>query len=356
MNVVVYKFLLFIGLLLLVASELLAQPKSVNPSAIGYIETHMHLNGLYGRGTGQQRDFDSAAQNAMARMEQLNMKRMLIMPPPAPYRQEASLRYDYEILKEIAQKYPDHFSFLGGGGSLNPMIQEAIHDGGASSSLKKRFEEKAREIAESGAVGFGEMTASHLSFRAGHPYVEASPDHPLFLVLADIAAEYDMPIDLHMEAIEKDTRLPQGFRSPPNPSTLKANIPAFERLLSHNRSAKIVWVHMGWDNTGQMKLSLARRLLKAHPNLSMSLKYLDGGFSKAENRPVENNQLKSDWLTLLQEFPDRFVLGADQFYGIPGKTKPFPQSDHGSMTILKSLPEELAKKIAFENAEKLYNL
>ena len=379
----------FVGLLFLVTSEILAQPhhrgdpppwkrfnsersqqttpkgmqagmqqQVVSPSAIGYIETHMHLNGIYGiygSGSSKQRDFDAAAQNAMVRMKQLNMTRMLIMPPPTQYQKEASTQYDYEVLKGIAQKYPDSFSFVGGGGSLNPMIQEALHVGGVSDSLKKRFEEKAHEIARSGAIGFGEMTASHLSFRAGHPYIDASPDHPLFLALADIAAQYSIPIDLHMEALEKEMSLPQGFQSPPNPSVLKANIPALERLLSHNRDAKIIWVHIGWDNTGQMSLSLLRRLLQAHPNLYMSLKYLDGGLSSGQNRPVENNQLKPAWLAFLQEFPDRFVLGADQFYGIPGKTKPFPQSDHGSVYILKGLPSDLAKKIAFENAEKLFN-
>lgn len=332
------------------------QQKSVSPSAIAYIETHMHLNGVYGSGQSKQRDFDAAAQNAMTRMRQLNMKRMLIMPPPTQYQKDVSIQYDYEALKDIAQKYPDSFSFVGGGGSLNPMIQEAIYKGQVSDALRKRFEDKAHEIAKSGAVGFGEMTASHLSFRAGHPYEEASPDHPLFLALADIAAEYGMPIDLHMEAIEKEMPLPQNFKSPPNPHTLKANIAGLERLLSHNRNAKIIWVHIGWDNTGQMTLSLLRRLLQTHSNLYMSLKYLDGGFSSATNRPVENNLLKSDWVAFLQEFSDRFILGADQFYGIPGKTKPFPQSDHGSVYILKGLPENLVNKIAFENAEKLFDL
>ncbi len=27
------------------------------------------------------------------------------------------------------------------------------------------------------------------------------PDHPLFLVLAEVAAKYGIPIDLHMEAV-----------------------------------------------------------------------------------------------------------------------------------------------------------
>ena len=119
-----------IGFLFLVVPEILAQPynpsrkgpppgmqpKSVSPSAVGYIETHMHLSGIYGKGQNKERDFDTAAQNAIARMKQLNIKKMFIMPPPTRYNKDASTWYDYEELKEIAQKYPNRFSFLGGGG------------------------------------------------------------------------------------------------------------------------------------------------------------------------------------------------------------------------------------------------
>ena len=72
-----------------------------------------------------------------------------------------------------------------------------------------------------------------------------------------------------MEAVVKNTPLPENLRaiSKKNPSTLNANIPAFERLLKHNRKAKIVWQHVGWDNVGQMNISLLRKMLTAHPNL-----------------------------------------------------------------------------------------
>lgn len=55
-----------------------------------------------------------------------------------------------------------------------------------------------------------------------------------------------MPIDIHMEAVPDDMPLPLGLNPSHNPGILKANISAFERLLSHNRKAKIIWAHAGW--------------------------------------------------------------------------------------------------------------
>ena len=92
-------------------------------------------------------------------------------------------------------------------------------------------------------------------------------------VLADIAAEHNVPIDLHMEALPQDIPAPADLK-PPNPSRLHGNIAAFERLLAHNRKARIVWVHLGWDVTGFRTLDLTRALLARHENLYLQLRPL----------------------------------------------------------------------------------
>jgi hypothetical protein len=99
-----------------------------------------------------------------------------------------------------ARAHGDRFAVLGGRGSLNAMIQDAITAGETSEKLRRKFEARAIAIIKDGAVGFGEMAAEHLSFFSEHPYESAPPDHPLFLLLADIAARLGVPIDLHMEA------------------------------------------------------------------------------------------------------------------------------------------------------------
>ena len=75
--------------------------------------------------------------------------------------------------------------------------------------MQKKFKERAEELLREGVVGFGEMTAEH--FDGSTPYQYAPADHPLYLMLADIAAEHDVPIDLHMEAVPQDMPLPAGL-------------------------------------------------------------------------------------------------------------------------------------------------
>ncbi|MBI2437986.1 MAG: hypothetical protein HYV36_04135 [Lentisphaerae bacterium] len=87
-----------------------------------------------------------------------------------------------------------------------------------------------------------------------------------------------------------------------------------------------------------------------------------------QNYPLaRDGQLKPDWLRLLEDFPDRFVLGADQFLLSPetksrGKgpavafgRKAFVVLER-TRAFLSQLPQDLARKIAYENAITLYNL
>ncbi len=69
--------------------------------------------------------------------------------------------------------------------------------GDVDAALRKRFTDRAEAIVAAGAKGFGEFTALHLSMQTWHPFLEVAPDHPLFLLLADIAARHGLPIDIH---------------------------------------------------------------------------------------------------------------------------------------------------------------
>ncbi|MBN4052078.1 amidohydrolase family protein, partial [Cytophagaceae bacterium AH-315-L13] len=162
--------------------------------------------------------------------------------------------------------------------------------------------------------------------------------------------------DLHMEAVAKETSLSEWFKSPPNPKLLNENIKAFERLLGHNSKAKIVWQHVGWDNTGHLTTQLLDNLLSKHANLYIGLKCLQKGQNKTENRPLSNNTLKNEWIELIKKYPNRFMLGSDFFYGIPGKTRPMPDSSKESRMIVDQLPDEVKEKVAFKNAKTVYNL
>lgn len=305
-----------------------------------YIDVHTHLD---------ETDVDGSMQSAIESMPVENLAKIVFMP--SPFTLADASRFDVERLRPAAKKYPGKIAVLGGGGTLNPMIIEAARTGDAGPGIQKQFRERAEAILAAGAVGFGEMAAEH--FPSSTPYETAPPDHPLFLLLADIAAQHDVPISIHMEALPQDMDLPAPLKSPPNPPQLHANIAAFERLLAHNPRAKIVWAHLGWDTTGYRTPELMRRLLEAHPNLFMEIKLdpLDVG----KNSPLTNGasgQIKPEWLKLFADFQDRFVIGSDQHY--PQGSG--PQRWQAVVLLFNELPAAIRQKIGTENAARIYHL
>jgi len=336
--------------------------KAQGPSSEGniwFVDVHNHLVGRYVSRPGvHEMDYEGAARVALDTMNRLGIKKMLIMPPP--FSLNHPNRYTFEDLIGAVRKYPDRFAFLGGGGTLNVMIQQAVHEGTTSQRLKGRFEKTATEILSKGAIGFGELTAEHFSLNTDHPYESAPPDHPLFLLLSDIAAHHGVPIDIHMEAIPEDMPLPKIRRleSPHNPKVLRANIPAFERLLVHNRSTKIIWAHVGWCNTGRRTAALCAELLERHPNLYMSFKISRDSMS--ETRPLtEDLKIKDEWLKLINAYPERFLIGSDRFYVAPRanlQIGPPKREGEGPERLLALLPPELAHKVGYENAKHVFKL
>ena len=310
-----------------------------------FIDVHTHLERAVAEGS---------IEIAVHAMQAENSAKYLFLPSPFP--EVGKGAFDIELIQTAAKKYPDKILISGGGGTLNPMIEEAVHAGATSPDLEKKFKDRAEEIASLGAVGFGELAAEHEPSASTPAYQSVPPDHPLFLALADIAAQHGLPITLHMEAVPETMPIPSSWHvNPmPNPPQLRANIAAFERLLSHNPRAKIVWAHECWDNTGFRTVALSRRLLQAHPNLFMELKVdpLNPGL----NSPLADGasgKVKPEWLKLLQDFPDRFVIGSDQHYPMPDNG---PQRWQAVILLFNQLPPDLRRKIGVDNVARIYKL
>jgi predicted TIM-barrel fold metal-dependent hydrolase len=315
------------------------------PAVSPYIDVHTHI---------EKAVAEKSLELATGAMQRDNRARYLFLPSPFDNGDPGA--FDIELLQTISKKYGNRIAVMGGGGSLNPMISEAITAGTTTPELEKRFKERAEVIASQGAVGFGELTAEHRPSASTPSYQSAPPDHPLFLALADIAASHDMPLVLHMEAVEMDMPLPQSWRinGVPVPSMLKANLGAFERLLSHNPRARIVWAHGGWDNTGARTPQLMRRLLGAHPNIYSEIKIdpLNAGL----NSPLAGGAtgtLKPEWLKLFQDFPERFVIGSDQHYPMPENQ---PQRWQAVVGMFNQLPPDIRQKVGIDNIGRIYRL
>jgi predicted TIM-barrel fold metal-dependent hydrolase len=307
------------------------------PALTPFVEEHAHFD---------EKDLDGAIRSALSALGRENAAMILFQISPDTFDHPG--HYDAEILLAAVNKHPGKLAITGGGGTLNAMIIQSAATGDAGPAVRRKFKERADELLREGVIGFGEMTAEH--FDGATPYQYAPADHPLFLLLADIAAEHNVPIDLHMEAVPQDMPLPASLKSPPNAPQLHANIAAFERLLSHNPRAKIIWAHLGSDFTGFRTVELDRRLLQAHPNLYMEIKA--DPVAPGLNYPIaEDGKIKPEWLKLFTEFPDRFIIGSDQHYPEPkGEDKRWQEV----ILLFNQLPADVRKKIGTENIVSLY--
>lgn len=383
------RILIFIAFLSLVTPQGALAEESEFARDGGFVDVHMHLDGvqresspsrdrqeeaagptwmpprarkkmaLRRRAMSQQNgssDNNASADHLISLMNEYGVRKAIVMPPPQDLHQQGS--YTYTALLPSVKKYPDRLILGAGGGTLNPMIQ-GTNPSEVNEQTFALFKTKAEEIIQAGAHVFGEMTALHVCMNPKHHYESAPPDHPLFLLLADLAALYDIPIDLHMEAIAEDLPTPKKFLQAcdENPAVLPATISAFERLLEHNHKARIVWQHIGWDNTGQMTPSLLRQLLAKHPNLYLAIKAVPE--TTRMNRIHDNEyNILPEWLELFESFPDRIVVGADEFARAKNVQGGYKKPPFFEITwrVVMSLPPKLREQIGGQNAARIYRL
>lgn len=332
------------------AAFILGSVQAQAQESSGLVDGSAHLHAMMGMG---RTDYDGAAREAVRAMDEFGFRLSVLQPPP--FTSSHAGIYDDETLAPIANSRPERLRFMAGGGSLSPMLLDAAKSGEVGEETKKRFAAAANRIAGAGAVGFGEIALEHFGLGPEHGYEYAPADHPLMLMLADIAAEKNIPVFVHLEAIEQEAPIEPRLAALGNPAVMKPNIPAFERLLSHNPKARFVWGQLGWDNSGQRTPELMARLFQTHPNLYAAIKI--GPDSLPQNRPLARGQgIPAEWRQLFERFPDRVLLGGDQFHVAPGARGRFHPRLLALRDFAQALPKDLAAKIGYENAVKVYRL
>lgn len=343
--------------LLCAALMLVAPSASPQEAPLPLIDTHAHLNFTGLRRNDVSMDFPAAVEGAVARMDKYGFASILLMPQPST--PEANNKWELERLDFALKQYPGRVLRGGGGGSLNPMIQETP-PAAVTEAVRARFRAQAERIADQGALVFGEVTAHHLSMKAmgpQHGYESVPADHPLLLLLADIAAERGIPIDLHIDLVPEDMARPDlPIFNDRTPRELKENMAAFERLLAHNPKTVFIWAHAGTDPLRTRTVVLQRSLLQKYPNLYMSLRLAQRG-----PHPVialGGEGFKPVWIALFKEFPDRFVLGSDHFHGpLEGASRgPEEAALENYQAALARLPRFIAEAIGFRNARRIFRL
>ncbi len=187
------------------------------------------------------------------------------------------------------------------------------------------------------------------------PDISISPDSSLWLQLVDLSAKYHVPISFHFV---------------PDDTTANA---AFERMLSHNKNATLIWAHLGFNNMPLVSATLNDYLLR-YPNL-----YFDtAGIQNMQNTPPQansnwavladqsnNGRLKEEWKKFFETWNSRILFGTDAGGGSNGLDRWLNYSDKTSdsapsdavghwRSLFSTMDSNASRNIFSANAQELF--
>ncbi len=215
----------------------------------------------------------------------------------------------------------------------------------------------AKDVRSGKYFAMGEFEARHYPSSTNARDVHTPVDSEGMQVVFQLSSETGIPFSLHHEAEE-------------------ALLPELERMLAKYPKAKVIWDHVGRNRNYKTwkKFSNAeavREFLSNYANLYFDFlpskpgsKYRYDGKGYGKEGYVEGIMydysskdvaLDANWKKVIEEFPDRFVLGSDANTG--GGLEKFEKYDRVTYIyrdiILKGLKKDVAEKIAYKNAWKL---
>ncbi len=233
----------------------------------------------------------------------------------------------------FASRHPDRFIPFGGQGSLVGLIWKEW--AGIWNLQSPRIEDYLRlletELRGGQVRGIGEIFVNNLnSHPADFEPIRFPADSPLMHRLWALSATYGVPVHVHAEA--------DG-----------PTVAEMERLLESNRQGTWLWAHTGFF----IEPPALRRLFQQHPNLFCELSWRDERVGPRRIPISVGGQLLPEWKELLEEFPDRFVIGTDVGDPSLGRYAFMIGYWRG---IFKQLSPVAAEKLAHQNAERILKL
>jgi hypothetical protein len=118
------------------------------------------------------------------------------------------------------------------------------------------------------------------------------------------------------------------------------DLSGMQGLLEQAGALPVIWAHSGFD----VPVSTLSSLLKAHKNLYLELSFREG--------ITRDGQLTEEWRDIFTSNPERFLVGMDTY--LPSRWVELPELTSETRNWLEQLPADVAAKIAYHNADRLF--
>ncbi|MDR6550457.1 amidohydrolase family protein [Paenibacillus qinlingensis] len=192
-----------------------------------------------------------------------------------------------------------------------------IYEPEGLSIIKEKLEQGYLNIGEVAAASTASPVVSKVKWKAAHP------NDGYFPQIYELAADYHVPILLHID--------------PPNGSA----IVHLEEALNEHPNTNIIFGHANAYNSPDN----IKKILEKHTNL-----YIDFFPGFTSYNPDSSNKLV-DFIPLIEQFPDRFMLSTDSGYGLT--TEKAAKALYETIDLLSP---ETALKVAYQNYERFIEL
>jgi Tat protein secretion system quality control protein TatD with DNase activity len=303
-------------------------------ASVELIDIHAHLN------------HDTPREGLIEKMNQSGVTKIVLMPRSYKSNLAGGLASDEQVIS-FSQQYPGRvIPFIGGQrdelGPRSRIWNESLLQDG----ILAEFEEK---LSSGKFYGLGEFILRHHSYQVsgsnqGGNELDIPADTLLMKRISKLAAKYKVPLVLHAEA---------------EPHVVEA----MKRLIISEPGTTYVWAH----NCGRQSAEQLRIILNQHSNLMCDLSNMFNGpktsasYGKPWPRATEwifpvqddNGAIVPDMKVLFEEHPERFLgIGSDGAH--TPNYKHYEYRIKVFRVLLMQLSPEVAKKIAFENADRLF--
>jgi hypothetical protein len=304
------------------------------PYAGSVVDAHAHLNPPAPNRQNVEADVPEAIIKA-------RVARIVLLPAPneARFRDRESAE---RRRRELQRSSNGRVLTMCGSDYLTVWMDDGAHSpfGIGSKDLTERMARLTADLKSGACAGVGEIGVLHFNSDGTQPVVRLPAGYPPLLAIAETAAKAGAWMDIHAEP-----------REPDGTSHHDEIYSTLAEMFQRAPDLKLIYSHNGLTNARN-----ARALLTAFPKLMMSVTHMRRK-SWAHLEPITNEQgeLYADWAALLEEMPERFMIGTDFLFGwTPQPTESYARVMERNRQLLGSLTPEAARRIAFENAARVF--